>query len=251
MIKKTQEEIKILQEGGTKLAQIMRELCDMCEQGISALELDKEAEERIIKAGGKPSFKGFGQAGQEFPNSLCVSPNETVVHGIPSHDLIFKDGDLIGLDLGMEYKGLFTDHAVTVPIGKVSDEANRLLQVTKECLDLAIGQVRVGNHLGDIGHVVQEHAEKEGFSVVRKLVGHGVGHGVHEEPRVPNYGQPGKGGEIEEGMVLALEPMVNLGTHDVQTADDGWGIVTADSKLAAHFEHTVAATKDGPLVLTI
>jgi len=248
---KTVEEIEILAAGGKKLAQIMRELCAMCQPGANAAQLDKEAEDRIIKAGGKPAFKGFGTAGQEFPNTLCVSPNEMVVHGIPHKDLEFKEGDLIGLDLGMEYKGLFTDHAVTVGIGNISPEARRLLSVTKECLDLAIKQAIAGNRLGDIGYAVQARAEAEGFGVVSKLVGHGVGHEVHEEPRVPNYGKPGAGEEILEGMVLAIEPMINLGTPDVQTADDGWGIVTADGRLAAHFEHTVAITKEGPRILTI
>lgn len=251
MKEKTDKEIKILAEGGAKLAQIMRELVKMCDVGARASELDEYAEKRITELGGKPSFKGFGPVGQEFPNALCVSPNDMVVHGIPHKDLEFKEGDLIGLDVGMEYKGLFTDHAVTVPVGKISDDAQRLLEVTKECLKIGIDQCKDGNHLGDIGHAIQNHAQTKGFGVVRKLTGHAVGYSVHEDPKIPNYGKAGKGEELKIGAVLAIEPMINLGTDDVKTAQDGWGVVTADNNLAAHFEHTVAITKDGPRILTI
>jgi len=250
MKEKTEKEIKILAEAGAKLAQIMRELVKMCKVGVKASELDEYAEKRITELGGKPSFKGFGPVGQEFPNALCVSPNEMVVHGIPHKDLEFKDGDLVGLDVGMEYKGLFTDHAVTVIVGSASDDAQRLLKVTQECLKIGIEQCKVGNHLGDIGFAIQKHAEDKGFGVVRKLTGHAVGYSVHEDPKIPNYGKQGKGEELKQGAVLAIEPMINLGTHDVKTADDSWGVVTADNKLAAHFEHTVAVTKDGPRILT-
>jgi|TARA_B100001971_G_C18238862_1_gene569321 methionyl aminopeptidase len=248
---KSLEEIDILEEGGTKLAQIMRELVEMCSAGMTADILDKEAEARIIKFGGKPSFKGFGPVGQEFPNTLCISPNEMVVHGIPSKNLKFKEGDIIGLDIGMEYKGLFTDHAVTIGIGVISDEAKKLLDITKECLQVGIDAAQVGSHIGDIGCAVQSRAEGAGYGVVRKLTGHSVGYAVHEEPKIPNFGKAGKGEELKEGMVLAIEPMINIGTHDVKTADDGWGVVTTDNKLAAHFEHTVAVTKQGPRILTL
>ncbi|MBU2575523.1 type I methionyl aminopeptidase [Patescibacteria group bacterium] len=248
---KSKYEIKILAEGGAKLAQIMRELVKMCKVGARASELDEYAEKRIIELGGKPSFKGFGPVGQEFPNALCVSPNDMVVHGIPHKDLKFKEGDLIGLDVGMEYKGLFTDHAVTVPIGKISDDAKRLLAVTEECLKIGIEQAQIGNRLGDIGFAIQKHAEDEGFGVVRKLTGHAVGYEVHEEPKIPNYGNRGQGEELKEYAVLAIEPMINLGTYDVKTAYDNWGVVTADKKQAAHFEHTIAVTKQGPKILTI
>lgn len=247
---KTPEEIEILAEGGHLLARILSELVKMCKAGVSAAELDRQAEEKIRKVGGAPSFKNFGLIGKEFPTSLCVSPNEMLVHGIPYKELVFKEGDLIGLDLGMKYKGLFTDHAVTVAVGQVSDEAKKLLEVTKECLRLGIEAAQVGNHLGDIGHAVQSYAESQGYGVVRKLTGHAVGYDVHEEPKVPNYGKTGQGEELKAGAVLAIEPMINIGTHDVKTADDGWGVITADGSLAAHFEHTVAVTKDGPLVLT-
>lgn len=248
---KTAEEIEILAEGGHLLVEIMKELVKMCQLGVAAAELDKFAESQIRKVGGEPSFKNFGPIGKEFPAALCVSPNEMLVHGIPYDDLIFKEGDLIGMDLGMKYKSLYTDHAVTVPIGKVSDVAKKLLQVTKECLRLGIEAAQVGNHLGDIGYAVQSYAEGLGYGVVRKLTGHAVGYDVHEEPKVPNYGKAGQGEELKTGAVLAIEPMINIGGHNVKTADDGWGVVTADGSLAAHFEHTVAVTEAGPRVLTV
>jgi len=251
MKEKSEQEIKILAEGGSKLAQIMRELSNMCVSGASAADLDEYAEKAILKLGGKPSFKGFGPVGQEFPNTLCVSPNEIVVHGIPYKDLEFKEGDLVGLDIGMEYKGLFTDHAITVPIGKITDENKKLLKVTKECLQLGINSAQVGSHLGDIGYAIQKHAQENGFGVVRSLTGHGVGYAVHEDPKIPNYGKPDKGEELKQGAVLAIEPMINLGTYDVKTGDDNWGVVTADKKQSAHFEHTIVVTKDGPKILTI
>ncbi|MDP1709344.1 MAG: type I methionyl aminopeptidase [Candidatus Komeilibacteria bacterium] len=248
---KTEKEIEILAEGGHILAEILAELAKMCQPGVTAAELDIEAEKRIRAAGGEPSFKNFGPLGSEFPASLCVSPNEMVVHGIPYKHLIFKDGDLVGLDLGMKYKNLFTDHAVTIPIGKISPEAAKLIIATKECLRLGIEAARPGNRLGDIGYAVQKYAEDQGYGVVRSLTGHAVGYAVHEEPRVPNYGEAGKGEELKVGAVLAIEPMINLGTHEVKTADDGWGIITADKKLSAHFEHTIAITKNGPRILTL
>jgi len=173
------------------------------------------------------------------------------VHGIPYKDLEFKEGDLVGLDIGMEYKGLFTDHAITVPIGKITDENKKLLKVTKECLQLGINIAQVGSHLGDIGYAIQKHAQENGFGVVRSLTGHGVGYAVHEDPKIPNYGKPDKGEELKQGAVLAIEPMINLGTYDVKTGDDNWGVVTADKKQSAHFEHTIVVTKDGPKILTI
>ncbi|PIQ79390.1 MAG: type I methionyl aminopeptidase [Parcubacteria group bacterium CG11_big_fil_rev_8_21_14_0_20_41_14] len=251
MREKTKQEIEILAQGGAKLAQIMRELSERCVAGAKASDLDEYAEKRILELGGKPSFKGFGPIGQEFPSTLCVSPNEMVVHGIPRKDLEFKDGDLVGLDIGMEYKGLFTDHAMTIAIGKASDDALRLLEVTKECLKIGIKQCVVGKHIRDIGHAISEYAEENGFGVVKKLTGHAVGYAVHEDPKIPNYGKKGAGEELKEGAILAIEPMINLGTGDVKTASDGWGVITADRKLAAHFEHTVAVTKEGPKILTI
>jgi methionyl aminopeptidase len=247
---KSEKEIEILAEGGHILAEILAKLAKMCQAGMTAAKLDTEAEALIRLSGGEPSFKNFGPLGKEFPASICVSPNEMVVHGIPHEKLVFKDGDLVGLDLGMKYKGLYTDHAITVPVGKISLEAEKLIAITKECLRLGIEAARPGNRLGDIGYAVQKYAEAQGYGVVRTLTGHAVGYAVHEEPRVPNFGEPGKGEELKVGAVLAIEPMINLGTHEVKTAQDGWGIITADEKLSAHFEHTVAVTKEGPLILT-
>lgn len=247
---KSDKEIEILAEGGHYLAQILSKLVVMCKVGVSAAELDKAAEAMIREVGGEPSFKNFGPIGKEFPAALCVSPNEMLVHGIPSKELIFKDGDLVGLDLGMKYKGLFTDRAVTVGIDKISLAAQKLLDITQECLRLGIAAAQVGNHIGDIGAAVQQYAESHGYGVVRALTGHEVGYAVHEDLRVPNFGEAGIGVELKPGLVLAIEPMINIGTHEVVTAPDGWGVVTADNSLAAHFEHTVAITDKGPLVLT-
>lgn len=247
---KTPQEIELLAEGGAHLARIMRELVEMAIPGASAGDLNRYAESEIIKLGGRSSFKGFGSKGKEFPATLCISPNDMLVHGIPYDKLLFAKGDVVGIDIGMEYKGLYTDHAITVCVGTCVSEIEKLLAITRECLALGIAEARIGNHLGDIGNAVQAHAEKAGYGVVQSLTGHAVGYGVHEEPRVPNYGAPGSGEKIVEGAVLAIEPMINLGTHEVKTASDGWGVVTADGKLAAHFEHTVAVTKNGPLILT-
>ncbi|MBI1961297.1 MAG: type I methionyl aminopeptidase [Parcubacteria group bacterium] len=251
MKQKSPEEIEKLAHCGHILAKIMKGLAARCVVGANAMELDAYAEEAIRKAGGTPSFKGFGKPGEEFPNALCVSPNDMLVHGIPHKDLVFKKGDLIGLDLGMEYQGLYADHAITVPIGEISERDERLLVVTRECLERGISQARVGNRLGDIGHAVQEYAEKLGYGVIRKLTGHAVGYAVHEEPRIPNFGKAHEGEEILEGAVLAIEPMIAIGGHDVKTAPDGWGVITADGTRAAHFEHTVAVTKHGPRILTL
>lgn len=247
---KTEKEIEIIAEGGHILAEIMQVLVAMCKPGVTAAELDTKAEKLIRQAGGEPSFKNFGPLDQEFPASLCVSPNEMVVHGIPYDHLIFKEGDMVGLDLGMKYKKLFTDHALTVPVGQISPEAEKLIAAAKECLRLGIEAAQPGNHIGDIGAAVQQYAEGLGYGVVRILTGHAVGYAVHEEPRVPNFGVPGEGPELKPGLVIAIEPMINIGTEEVATADDGWGIITADEKLSAHFEHTIAVTKNGPRVLT-
>ncbi len=247
---KSPEEIEILAEGGHLLSEILAKVAALCQAGVSAAALNEEAERLILEAGAESSFKNFGPIGQEFPASLCVSPNEMLVHGIPSKELVFKEGDLVGLDLGMKYKGLFTDFAVTVGVGKITPEAQKLLEVTKECLRLGINAAQVGNHIGDIGAVVQSFAEGLGYGVVRSLTGHEVGYAVHEDLRVPNFGEAGTGAELKPGLVIAIEPMINIGGHEVITAPDGWGVVTADNSLAAHFEHTVAITKNGPRILT-
>lgn len=248
---KTKEEIKNIKEGGKILHGILRKAGAMVKPGISTAELNEFAEREIVKAGGRPSFKNYGEKGNLFPAGLCTSINEVVVHGIPSKKEILKEGDIVGLDIGMEYKGLYTDTAISVPVGKVSLEVKKLLEVTEKALYAGIEQARAGNRIGDIGAAIQACADKAGFGVIRDLVGHGVGHDVHEDPQVPNYGRPHTGKELKEGMVLAIEPMFALGTYRLLfDEEDGWTISTADGKYAAHFEHTVAVTKGKPEILT-
>ena len=217
----------------------------MCQAGVTTAELDREADKFIREHGGIPTFKGY----RGFPASICASPNEMVVHGIPG-DYRVNEGDIISLDVGATLKGWVADAALTVEVGDAGKLARRLMEVTQESLRRAIGKCRPGNRLGDISHAVQEHVEANGFAVVRTLVGHGIGREMHEDPQIPNYGDAGTGPELKEGMVLAIEPMVNAGTHKVVVGDDHWAISTADSKLSAHFEHTVAITAAGPRVLT-
>lgn len=243
---KTPEEIRILREGGKRLAQVVQAVAAEARPGTAANSLDELAEVLILKAGGLPSFKHFNG----YPAATCISVNQVVVHGIPHQSVVLQAGDIVGIDIGLRFQGLYTDMAVTVPVGRVSTEARRLMTVTKHALDRAIRNVKQGNRLGDIGSAVQRYVEVRGYSVVRSLVGHGVGHQVHEEPRIPNFGRPGEGLALQTGMVLAIEPMVNLGTHEVRTKEDGWTIVTADNRLSAHFEHTVAVTDDGATILT-
>lgn len=214
------------------------------------MELNDYAEREIIIAGGRPSFVGYGDKKNPFPSGLCTSINDAVVHGVPSAEDILKEGDIVGLDIGMEYKGFYTDTAITVPVGKVSKRAEQIIKVTKNCLTEALAQIKPGNHIGDIGFAMQSIAEKAGFSVVRDLVGHGVGYAVHEDPAVPCYGKPGTGIELVEDMVLAIEPMVCEKKPRVVYDPDGWTIRTSDSGLAAHFEHTIAITKKGARILT-
>lgn len=215
--------------------------------GLNTLKLDRWAEEYCRDHYGEPAFKGY----RGFPASLCVSINEEVVHGIPSNKVELKEGDIVSVDFGVRYKGYYGDAAVTIPVGEISSENKRLLQVTRESLELAIEKVRVGNRVSDISRAVQAHVEKNGFSVVRQFVGHGIGASLHESPEVPNYVQKGvTSPRILEGMVFAIEPMVNIGTHKVKVLKDQWTVVTADRKPSAHFEHSVAASADGPYVLS-
>ena len=244
---KTDDEIKLIQEGGKILAEILRQTVSHITVGMSTMDLDLIAQKFFDKSPGDPSFKGY----QGFPAATCISINEEVVHGIPKKDKIIKEGDIVGVDLGLKYKNLFTDMAITVPVGKIPKSTDKLLSVTKKSLALAIKQARPGNTIGDIGHAVQSYAEKMGYSIVRTLVGHGVGHEVHEEPRVPNFGNKGQGMKLEKGMVLALEPMLNIGHYDVVTKDDKWTIATADDSLSAHFEHTIVITAKGAKILTL
>lgn len=232
-------------EGGKILATALKEIEKMAKPGITTLELDRAAEALILKHGAKPAFKGY----EGFPYSLCASVNDVIVHGFPSNYRL-KEGDIVGLDLGVLYKGYNTDMAVTVAIGEVSFEARRLLTVAKKALRLGIKKARAGITTGDIGNTIQRYIEDQGYGVVRDLCGHGIGKEVHEEPQVPNYGDRHKGTVLKEGMVICIEPMVTVGSHMLKRAKDGYGFATKDGLLAAHFEHTVAITKDGCKVLT-
>lgn len=245
VIIKTPQEIAIMREGGKRLAKILQELGFYVKVGMTGRELNKIAEDLAKKCGAKPSFLGY----KNYPASLCVSANEEVVHCVPS-DEKFKEGDIVGLDFGLCYKGLYTDMAVTCPVGKISPEAKKLIAVTKKTLEIGENQAKPGNHIGDIGYVIQSYVESNGFSVVRDLVGHGVGKAVHEDPKVPNYGVRNTGLKLKEGMVIAIEPMVNAGTWKVDLLPDGWTFATHDGRLSAHFEHTVAVMRDGYEVLT-
>jgi methionyl aminopeptidase len=235
-----------MHQAGLIVWEVLNELRLMVEPGISTLELDKVAERRTAEHKARPAFKGY----RGYPASLCASINQEVVHGIPSASRKLREGDIVSLDFGVELDGYFGDAAVTVPVGKVKPELETLLRVTRESLDHGIEQARVGNRLSDIGSAVQKWVERHGFSVVREFVGHGIGTKMHEEPNVLNYGEPGHGPRLQEGMVLALEPMVNMGEPGVRVLADEWTAVTNDGKPSAHFEHTVAITANGPRILT-
>jgi len=247
---KTPQEIEIITEGGKLIHNILYATAGLARPGISTWELNEFAEKEIEKIDGRPSFKNFGPKKNPFPAGLCTSVNSVVVHGIPSKNTILKEGDIVSLDIGMEYKGLFTDTAITVPVGKISDTAKKLIETTRKSLSAAIDQVKPGNTIGDIAFATQKTVEAEGFSVVRDLVGHGVGYDVHEDPAVPNFGKKGTGEILREGMVLAIEPMVCEHEYFLQFEPDGWTISTKDGGLAAHFEHTIAITKNGARILT-
>jgi methionyl aminopeptidase len=217
--------------------------------GVTTLELDALAEELTLRKGAKPAFKGYRVGNHVFPLSLCISVNEELVHGIPSERKL-AEGDIVGIDFGVVYRGYYGDAAMTVGVGSVSEEARRLMRVTEESLYEAIQRVRAGARLGEVSHAVQSYVEREGFSVVREFVGHGIGRRLHEEPPVPNFGSPDRGVRLKEGMVLAIEPMVNAGGPEVRIKEDGWTVVTVDGSLAAHFEHSVAITENGPEILS-
>jgi methionyl aminopeptidase len=223
----------------------MRLLESKVREGVTTAELDRAAEKYIRSQGAEPSFKGY----RGFPGSICASPNSMVVHGIPGPYRLSR-GDVISIDIGVTYKGWVADGAMTFPVGPVTPIARKLLDVTEQSLFKAVEQCRPGNRLGDVSHAVQQHVEANGLSVVRSLVGHGIGRDMHEDPQIPNYGDAGKGPKLEEGMVLAVEPMVNAGRHMVRMGDDGWAIYSQDGSLAAHFEFTIAVTADGPRILT-
>ena len=239
-------ELERLREAGRLVGEVLAELAAAVAPGVSTADLDALAEKRIEKAGATPAFKGY----HGYPATICTSINEEVIHGIPSGRRVLRDGDIVSIDVGASLDGYYGDHAVTLPVGKISEDAARLLRVTEEALYKAIEKARSGNRVSDIGHAVQEHVEAHGFSVVREFVGHGIGQRMHEEPQVPNYGEPGRGPRLTEGMVLAIEPMVNAGRPAVKVLGDGWTAVTRDSSLSAHFEHTVAVTAGEPWILT-
>jgi len=246
MIKyKTREEIEIIRESALLVSKTLGMLAPLVKPGVTTIELDKLAEEFIRDHGGIPGFLGM----YDFPNTLCMSPNEQVVHGYPNKKPL-QNGDIISIDCGVFMNGYYGDHAYTFEVGDVAPQVKKLLQVTKESLYKGIEATRVGNRIGDIGHAVQKHCEAHGYGVVRELVGHGLGQKMHEDPQVPNYGNPGRGKKIQEGLVIAIEPMVNMGTHRVNQLKDGWSIVTADNLPSAHFEHNVAVVDGKPEILS-
>lgn len=242
---RSSDEIELLRAANRIVVAAHRRLEEMLAPGVATIKLDKAAEEVIRDLGGRPSFKGY----RGFPNTLCVAINDQVVHGIPDKREL-RDGDIVGLDLGVEYKGYYGDSAQTLPVGEVSEEAARLMRVTREALWKGIEAVRPGGRLSDISHAIQTHAEAAGYSVVRAFVGHGIGSSPHEDPQVPNFGRPGRGPVLREGMILAIEPMVNGGGSGVEVLRDGWTVRTVDGSLSAHFEHSVAVTASGSDVLS-
>ncbi len=248
---KNDTQLASLREGGKRLAAVLLAVRDKVAPGVTTIELDHLAEDLIRKSDGAPSFKNYQTEGTKmaYPATLCVSVNDEVVHGIPGARVL-AEGDIVGLDIGMQYEGIFTDTAITVPVGNISDEKKKLLEVTRRALEVGIATVRDGAHIGDIGAAIQEYVESEGFGVVRELVGHGVGDRVHEDPEIPNWGERGTREVLREGMVIALEPMVTLGSPKVKVSQDGWVWMTRDKKPAAHFEHTVLVTKNGAEIIT-
>jgi methionyl aminopeptidase len=243
---RSQAEIERMRVANQLVADVLAELEAEVRPGVTTADLDRLAERLVRDGGAEPAFKGY----RGYPATLCASINEEVVHGIPSRDRVLGEGDIISLDIGVKIGGFYGDSAVTVPVGRVPEQTAMLLRVTNESLDRAIAQVRVGGRLSDISHAVQDWVEAHGFSIVREFVGHGIGERLHEEPQIPNYGPPGRGPKLAEGMVLAIEPMVAMGRPETRVLGDGWTAVTRDGSLAAHFEHTVAVTASGPLVLT-
>lgn len=242
---KSEEDLKMLQKSGKILSKIMRRLQKFVRKGVSTIEIEQLAEklmqdEKVISA-----FKGYNG----FPTNICTSVNEEVVHGIPG-EKVLKEGDIISLDLGINYKGYLSDAAITLAVGRIDAKLHKLLEVTQDALCEGIKQARINNHLSDISYAIQTHVEKNGFSIVRQFVGHGIGYSLHEEPQIPNFGLPHQGEVLKKGMVLAIEPMVNMGTWECRILDNGWTAVTNDGYPSAHFEHTVAITENGPEILT-
>jgi methionyl aminopeptidase len=246
MIKyKSAEEIELMRESALLVSKTLGMLAPLLVPGAIPLELDKKAEEFIRDHGGTPGFLGL----YDFPNTLCMSPNAQIVHGIPDKKPL-QDGDIVSVDCGVIMNGFYGDHAYTFPIGEVDSDTSRLLEETKASLYAGIREVKAGNRIGDIGAAIQEYTESRGYGVVRELVGHGLGKQMHEDPQVPNYGKRGRGKKIQEGLVIAIEPMINLGTHRIKQLPDGWTILTADGKNSAHFEHDVAVVDGKPEILS-
>ena len=245
IVQRSEEEIRMLREAGSILAAALERLRKSVRPGITTRELDKIARDEIIKKNGYPAFKGY----KGYPANICASVNEAVVHGIPSARKL-KDGDIVSMDVGVKFRDYFADAAITVGVGPISDNAQKLIEVTQKALYIGIENAVPGKRISDISSSIQEYVESSGFSVVRALVGHGIGTKIHEEPEIPNYGRPGTGPRITPGMILAIEPMVNAGTFEVETLEDGWTTVTKDGSLSAHFEHTVAVRSDRAEILT-
>lgn len=246
IIIKSPREIEQLKKSNAIVAGVFEKLKGMVAPGITTKELDRVAEDYIFSKGGRPAFKGY----RGFPATLCLSINEEVVHGIPSQRRL-KEGDIVSIDVGVNFEGYFGDSAVTLPVGEVDPESKRLLEVTEKALAIGIEKAKIGNRLFDISYAIQRWVESHGFSVVRDFVGHGIGKDLHEEPQIPNFGSPHQGPRLEKGMVFALEPMVNEGTYEVRVLSDGWTVVTADGKRSAHFEHTISIDDDGAKILSI
>ncbi|HEX5834542.1 MAG TPA: type I methionyl aminopeptidase [Pyrinomonadaceae bacterium] len=246
IIGKSKRELDKMRAAGRLVGEVLAHLRTLVAPGVTTMEIDRAAEKMIRDAGALPTFKGYNG----FPYSICASVNEQVVHGFPSNYQL-QEGDIFSIDVGVTLEGFVGDTATTVPVGNVSEDRLKLIQVTEECLERAIEQCRAGKHLGDIGWAVQEHAEANGYSIVRDYVGHGIGRRMHEDPQIPNYGRPGLGQKIKSGYVFAVEPMVNLGTHHTKVLSDGWTVVTMDGQPSAHVEHTIAITEEGPEVLTL
>lgn len=245
VILKTRQEIESMKEAGKVVAQVHELMAEAIRPGITTLELDRLAEQKILEMGATPAFKGYGG----FPATICASVNHQVVHGIPDERSL-KEGDIISVDVGAKVKGYFGDGARTFPVGEISEEAERLIAVTRQSFFEGLKFCKVGFRLSDVSHAVQRHVEENGFSVVRDYVGHGIGTSLHEDPQIPNYGPPGKGPRLAAGMVLAIEPMVNAGSFRVRTLGDKWTVVTVDGRLSAHYENTLAITEDEPVILT-
>lgn len=245
IIRKSKDEIATMRHAGRIVAQALKLIENEIKPGVETLSLDLVAEKFIRKSGARPAFKGY----RGFPASVCTSVNEAVVHGIPGHRRL-KDGDIVSIDVGVEINGYYADAAATFPVGSVSVEVARLIDTTRSALEAGISKCVEDNYLYDISHEIQVKAESAGYSVVREFVGHGIGREMHEDPQIPNFGSPGRGPRLKAGMVFAIEPMLNMGGYKVEVLSDGWTVVTADKSLSAHFEHTIAITKDGPVVLT-